>query len=97
MSTKKLLDLTANLAAEMKVPFAHANIPRADSDSSSFIKKKIPALTIHGMSSDWPKLLHSRNDQAAKVNPDGVYLGYRLALALLVRISESDCQSFRDK
>ena len=45
--------------------------------------KKIPAVTIHGMSSDWPNILHSSNDQAAKVNSASVYLGYRLALSLV--------------
>ena len=49
MSSKKLGAFTADLAKEMKIPFGHASIPGADADSSSFIAKKIPALTVHGL------------------------------------------------
>jgi Zn-dependent M28 family amino/carboxypeptidase len=95
MSNKKLVDFTENLAKEMKIPFAHSAIPGADADSTSYNRKKIPALTIHGMSADWRKILHSSNDQPAAVNPQSVYVGYRLALALLVRVDQADCQAFR--
>ncbi len=96
MSTRKLVELAAGLAKEMNMPFAHSNIPGADSDSSSFIRKKIPALTIHGLSNDWRKTLHSSNDQSAKIKPESVYLGYRLALSLIARINESPCETFRE-
>jgi hypothetical protein len=96
MSTKKLVDLTESLAKQMQAPFAHGPLAGGDSDSTSFNRKKIPALTIHGLIADWPKILHSNNDQPAKVSHDSVYLGYRLALSLLIRIDEAECQSFRD-
>jgi Iap family predicted aminopeptidase len=96
MSTKKLIDLTESLAKQIKVPFAHGPLAGGDSDSTSFNRKKIPALTIHALIADWPKILHSNNDQPAKVGHDSVYLGYRLALSLLIRIDEAECQSFRD-
>lgn len=95
MSSKKLSDLVAGIAKEMKLPFSHANIAGADSDSSSFIAKNIPSITIHGMSSDWPSILHSANDQASKVNPSSVYLGYRLALILTVYLDGSPCGEYR--
>jgi hypothetical protein len=97
MSNKKLIDFTESLAKEMKAPFAHGPVVGGDSDSTSFNRKGIPALTIHGMSNDWRKILHSSNDSPAKVNHDSVYLGYRLALALLIRVGEADCQSFKDE
>lgn len=95
MSSDKLGQFTANLAKEMQMPFAHASIEGAASDSSSFISKKIPAVTIHGMSNDWPKILHSSNDQASKVNPLSVYLGYRLTLAMIVQLDASPCAAYR--
>ena len=95
MSSKKLGALTADLAKEMKIPFGHATIKGADADSSSFIGKKIPALTLHGLTNDWPSILHSRNDQSSKVNPLSVYLGYRLVLALVVRLDSSSCVDYR--
>ncbi len=96
ISSKTLIDFTGNLAKEMSVPFAHARVDNASSDSASFIRKKIPSVTIHALNDDWPKILHTGNDQASKINHESVYLGYRLALALLVRIDESDCQAFRE-
>lgn len=95
MSSKKLTQLAADLAKEMQMPFAQASIPGASSDSVSFIEKKIPAVTIHGMSNEWPKILHSRNDQAAKVNPVSVYLGYRLVLSMVVHLDQSPCAAYK--
>jgi Peptidase family M28 len=97
ISTKKLVDLSASIASEMKMKFAHAYLQGASSDSYSFMRKKIPALTIHALTNDWMKVLHTNNDNAAKVKAESVYLGYRLALTLLVRINASDCQAFRGK
>jgi Iap family predicted aminopeptidase len=97
MSTKKLVDFAESLAKEMKAPFAHGPVAGGDSDSTPFNRKGIPALTIHSLTNEWPKILHSSNDNPSKVIHDSVYLGYRLALALLVRIDQADCQSFRDE
>jgi hypothetical protein len=95
MSSKKLARFTGELAKEMDIPFAHASIGRANSDSSSFVAKKIPAVTIHGLNNDWATLLHSKHDQAAKVNAASVYLGYRLALAMIVKLDASTCDAYR--
>lgn len=94
-SSKKLRELAAELAAQLKIPFNHASIANADADSSSFVRKKIPALTIHGLNNDWPSILHSSKDQSSKVSPLGVYLGYRLVLALISRLNDSGCDLYR--
>jgi Iap family predicted aminopeptidase len=96
VSSKKLIDLTVALAKEMKVPFTQARINGASSDSASFIGKKIPAVTIHALNNDWRRILHSSNDQASKINHESVYVGYRVALALLFRVDSADCQEFRE-
>ncbi|MEW6208290.1 MAG: M20/M25/M40 family metallo-hydrolase [Acidobacteriota bacterium] len=95
MSSKKLLDATASLAKSMNMPFGHAIIAGADSDSSSFKAKKIPALTIHGLTNEWPQLLHSHNDRPSKINSTSVYLGYGLALALIYSIDKAACDAYR--
>jgi Iap family predicted aminopeptidase len=97
VSSKKLIDFTGALAKEMKVPFAHTRVDGASSDSASFIDKKIPAVTIHSLTNDWRKILHTGNDQPSKVNHESVYVGYRVALALLVRIDAAGCQEFREE
>jgi len=94
-SSRKMIQLAESLAKELQMPFSHASVSGSDADSSSFLKRKIPALTIHGMSRDWSTILHTRNDQASRVNPDDVYLGYRLALAMMLRVDQSDCAAFR--
>ncbi len=97
MSSKKMIDLAQSVAKEMNIPFVHARLAEADSDSSSFVRKKIPALTIHSLTNIWRNILHTGNDQVKKVNFESVYQGYRLALALTVRIDQSDCGAFREK
>jgi len=94
LSSKKLAQLAADLAKEMKIPFSHANIA-GGSDSTSFMSKNIPAATIHGLDNNWPTILHTRNDQVTKVNPVSVYLGYRLVLAMISRLDQSLCDAFR--
>jgi len=91
LSSKRLITLTANTAREMKLSFAHGILSGADADSTSFISKKISALTIHGLSNDWRSILHTKNDQPSKINPMRVYLGYRLALSLVVRLDDMSC------
>lgn len=95
MSSKRLGAFTVDLAKELKIPFNHASIAGADADSSSFLRKKIPAITLHGLNNDWTSILHSRNDQASKINPLSVYLGYRLVLALVVRLDSLPCGEYR--
>jgi Zn-dependent M28 family amino/carboxypeptidase len=95
MSSKKLGQFTEDLAKEMKMPFGRASIEGADSDSSAFIQKKIPAVTIHGMNNQWPTILHSRNDQVSKINPMSVYLAYRLILAMVARLDQSPCTAYK--
>jgi Zn-dependent M28 family amino/carboxypeptidase len=95
MSSNKLGQFAEETAKEMKMPFARASIPDASSDSVAFIEKNIPAVTIHGLSNEWPKFLHNGNDQVSKVNPISVYLVYRLALAMVVSLDKSPCAAYK--
>ena len=95
MSSRKLAEFVGEVANEMKIPFAHAIVKRADSDSSAFVEIQVPAVTIHGMNSDWRRVLHTQDDQASKVHPTSVYLGYKLALQMVVRLNQSNCDAYR--
>jgi Zn-dependent M28 family amino/carboxypeptidase len=97
ISSEKLIDCAGALAEKINVPFARSRHDKARSDSASFIKMKIPAVTIHALNGNWPKILHSSNDDPSRINHDSVYMGYRMALALLLRVDEVDCQSFREE
>jgi Iap family predicted aminopeptidase len=94
-SSKKMIQLAETVAREVKIPFGHRNDPGANADSNSFVERKIPALTIHGLNNDWHDILHSPKDQSARINTTGVYLGYRLALSLLWRVDLSSCADYR--
>lgn len=95
-SSGPLVDLSEELAESLKIPFYRGSIENADADSSSFISKKIPAITLSGLSRDWATILHTRKDQVNRVNAASVYLGYRLALSLWSRIDEASCNAFKD-
>jgi hypothetical protein len=95
ISSKKLEVLAAGLAQEMKMLFGHAPIEKANADSSPFLSKKIPAITLHGLTNQWPTILHSPKDVPSTVQTEGVYLGYRLALAMLSRVNSLSCDAFR--
>lgn len=95
MSSATLTQLAAAQATQLEIPFAHARIRGADADSSAFVARQIPAVTLHGLNNSWSRILHSHRDQPAKVNAASVYLGYRLALSMLLRIDQSACASYR--
>ncbi len=95
VSSKKLTELSKELAKKIDVPFEPIFIGNASSDSDSFKNKKIPAISIVGMSAEWPKIYHSKNDQAVRVNPNYVYQSYKLALTLITTINESVCGAYR--
>jgi Iap family predicted aminopeptidase len=97
VSSKKLIDCAGDLARKINSPFAHSRVDGASSDSASFIGKKIPAVTIHSLTNEWRRILHTGNDQPSKVNHESVYVGYRVVLALMLRVDDADCQSFRDE
>lgn len=95
ISSKKLVLQTEELAKTMEMPFDKGVID-GNSDSSSFIAKKIPALTIHGLANGYERLIHTENDKLNQVNPQSVYLGYRLVLALIYRLNDAACSASRD-
>jgi Zn-dependent M28 family amino/carboxypeptidase len=94
-SSSKLMKLTESTAEEMKMPFAKVYIENADSDSTPFKNRGIPAVTLSGLSSQWQSVLHSKYDQPDKIIPLSVYLGYRLALSVWNRIERAPCDAYR--
>lgn len=95
MSSAKLIKLAGSLAERMQIPFGNEAIPDAGADSMSFIERHIPAVTLHGLTSDWQKVLHTDNDKPTKVEPLSVYLGYRLALSMVIEINNAACDAWR--
>jgi Iap family predicted aminopeptidase len=97
LSSKALVNRVVEIAQRMKVPFSKLKIPGAGADSLSFIEKRIPAVTISALGEGWEEVLHTRHDQVGKVNQTSVYLGYRLALALVTELDNLPCEVSREK
>jgi hypothetical protein len=95
ISSKKLVTRAAELAKRMEMPFQQGTIREGDTDSSSFLARKIPAIALHGLSNEWQKVLHTNDDKVSKVNAMSVFMGYRLALALIGEVENSACDAFR--
>ncbi len=95
ISDSKLIDLAKENSKELNIPFAQAAIESASSDSESFRKQKIPAISIHGLSNNWKQYLHSSKDKIENVNVQSVYVAYRYALNLLTKMETKSCKDFR--
>jgi hypothetical protein len=95
MASRKMLSLATEVGSSIGLPITESPLNGGDSDSTSFVDRKIPALTILGLSRDWPKVLHSANDQTSRIDPKLVYQGYKFTLALIDKIDNSSCDAFR--
>jgi Iap family predicted aminopeptidase len=95
ISDEKLIDLSKETAKELNLPFAQATIEFASSDSESFRKQKIPAISLHGLSNNWQEYLHGTKDKVENVNVKSVYIAYRFGLIYLAKIDAKGCADFR--
>jgi len=95
LSSLKLVNFAQRLAKEKKLRFGRAPLEGGNSDSTSFFRKNIPALTIHGLGNRWRFVLHTSEDKVERVDFDKVFEGYRLATELLLGIDRSACDAFR--
>jgi Zn-dependent M28 family amino/carboxypeptidase len=83
----RLMDLTA---ASTKLPVTAMNVDGVGStDSESFREKKIPAITIHSLTTATLPILHSRKDRIEAVRKDDYYRTSRLVLAYLALLDQS--------
>lgn len=95
ISDTSLIKLAEEVSKEMKIPFAQAGIELASSDSESFRRKKIPAITLHGLNNQWQNYLHSSSDKVSNVNIQSIFIGYRHGLVFLSKIENKPCGAFR--
>lgn len=94
-SSPKLVRFAEDFAKGSNIKFTAITIEGASSDSASFIEKKIPAITLSGLSNNWQAILHSVSDQVEKVNMGSVYLGYRFGLVFVSKLDALPCGQFR--
>lgn len=95
ISNDSLISIAEESAKEFDFPFSKVSIGGASSDSDSFKSKKIPAITLHGLSNDHEKFLHTSKDSLKNINFASVFLGYTFTLRMLSKIDAKGCQDFR--
>lgn len=95
LSSRRLRELATAVASELGFNLVYARLEGAEADSVPFLRRRIPAITIHGLSSDFSSIIHTGNDQSGRVRPASVYLGYMLALGLVRRLEGSNCAAYR--
>jgi Iap family predicted aminopeptidase len=60
------------------------NVDRAgDDDSHSFLNAGVPVLTIHSLTSETLRIIHSQRDKLSEIHADDYYTTYRMAAAYL--------------
>lgn len=93
-SSSKMTKFAQELGKELKVQVTPLNVPGANSDSSSFKERDIPAITLSALSDRWPMYMHSANDKLENVIPGSVRVGYHFALEYITRIDAGACAMF---
>jgi Iap family predicted aminopeptidase len=81
---KDLLRAYIRVARSLQLEPVASNVDKVgDDDSHSFKDAKIPVLTIHSLTTETFRLLHSPRDTVQAIHPDDYYISYRLATVLL--------------
>ena len=83
-SDRTLVGVLAQTTAGLHLPLIAVNVDHVGTDDSdSFKRRKIPNITLHSLTQETWKILHSRDDTIDKVNTSYYYDSYRLVAAYL--------------
>ena len=83
-SDSKLVKNMVALAAAMKLPISNMDVDQfGDSDNRSFKLRHIPVLTLHSVTLENLKILHSGNDTIKAMKLDDYYDSYKLIAGYL--------------
>jgi Zn-dependent M28 family amino/carboxypeptidase len=84
-----LLKLMSLAASTAKLPVSGMNVDQVGTtDSEPFRAKKIPAITIHSLTSETLPILHSAKDRIEAIHKDEYYRTYRLVLVYLAVLDQ---------
>lgn len=90
-----MVRLAKKVAEKTATPFNDSALAGADSDSSTFLSKKIPAITFHGLGTNWRNYLHTTNDRLENLDARSVYVGYRFIFEYLIELETIGCRKFQ--
>ncbi|MFV0389753.1 MAG: M28 family metallopeptidase [Pyrinomonadaceae bacterium] len=94
-SNKNLIALAMQVGKARNAGFAVKNLVGTSSDSTPFNEIGIPAITLSGLDSNWRSYLHKNTDQVSAIDNQKVFEGFLFGLALLTRVEQAPCASFR--
>ena len=86
---ERLVGWLAGVAKVLNLPIAAVNVDNVGTtDSEPFRQKKIPAITVHSITPETLKILHSRADKIEAVHVDEYYRTYHLVAAYLALLDQ---------
>ena len=86
---KDLWHALLQVSASMKLPVGEVDVETVGStDSESFAGKHIPRITIHSLTQETLRVLHSPADNLQALHPDDYYDTYRLIQAYLAYLDQ---------
>jgi len=84
-SDEKLVRGLNGMAVALKLPLTGVNVDGVgQSDEESFVNRKVPTITIHSLTKETLRVLHSSKDNYSAVHFDDYYKTYRLLSGYLV-------------
>jgi hypothetical protein len=86
-SDPELVRVLNGVAHALNLPLSGVNVDQVGStDSESFARYKIPRITIHSLTQDTLRILHSPSDQFSAIHLDDYYSTYRLLTAYFITL-----------
>jgi Peptidase family M28 len=85
-----LLDALASVAMASKLPVSAVNVDKiGTTDSESFARYHIPRITLHSITQETMRVLHSPDDKLAAIKMDDYYDSYKLIAEYLAYLDET--------
>ena len=79
-----LTGVMIRVAGSMHLPVSGVNVEKVGStDSESFVRRKVPSITVHSLTQKTLAVLHSDRDRLEAIKMDDYYDSYRLIAAYL--------------
>ena len=83
----KLLGILENVAAALRVPLAKVDLERVGrDDAESFRRHHVPTITLHSLTQETVRLLHTPRDRLSAIHPEDYYEAYQLLVAYLAAL-----------
>jgi hypothetical protein len=88
-SDQNLANWLARVGKQLNIPVGVVNVDKVGTtDSEPFREKKIPAITVHSVTQDTLRILHSPQDTIDAIQMEPYYQTYRLLIAYLAALDQ---------